>query len=84
VGIQRRSPTGFGNLRRMPTTPLYRCESCGSDAVSDVDLLSVQRVYLVAPPEGTVGNEQVRVLDDIELWCFVCRSMYPHAPIEGE
>lgn len=64
--------------------PLNRCDSCGSDSAGDGDLISVQRVYLVARPEGTVGSEQVRVLDDIESWCFVCRSMYPHAPIEAE
>lgn len=63
---------------------LDRCESCGSDQDSTADLVSVQRVYLVAPPEGTVGSEEVRVLDDIEAWCFVCRSMYPHAVIETD
>lgn len=44
----------------------------------------VQRVYLIAPPDATVGTDQMRVLDDIEMWCFVCRSMYPHAGVETD
>jgi hypothetical protein len=58
-----------------------RCDSCGTESAGDDDLISVQRVYLLAPPEGTVGGDQVRVLDDIEAWCFVCRTMYPHQAI---
>jgi hypothetical protein len=63
-----------------------RCESCGCE---DESLISVQRVYLI-PAElpsdrrtgefsSVVGDDQM-VLDDIEQWCFVCRSMYPHVP----
>lgn len=63
---------------------LNRCDSCGSDGTGDGDLVSVQRVYLVAAPEGAVGADGMRVLDDIEMWCFVCRSMYPHAAVETE
>ena len=61
-----------------------RCESCGSDATSDEDVVSVQRVYLIAPPDGTVAKAQVTVLDDIEAWCFVCRTMYPHETVTTE
>jgi hypothetical protein len=25
----------------------------------------------------------VDVVDDVERWCFPCRSMYPHQPIEA-
>jgi hypothetical protein len=63
-----------------------RCDSCGTDRARDDDLVNVQRVYLVAPSEGTVGGgpgEQVRVLDDIEVWCFVCRTMYPHQTLDA-
>ena len=68
----------------MPSIGTSRCESCGSEAAYDDDLVNVQRVYLVTKTETTVGAQQVRVLDDIERWCFVCRSMYPHAAIDAE
>ena len=63
---------------------LDRCDSCGSDGAGAGDLINVQRVYLITASEGTIGADQMRVLDDIELWCFVCRSMYPHAGVETE
>ena len=63
---------------------LNRCDSCGTDGASDGDLVRVQRVYLITAPDATVGTEQGQVLDDIEMWCFVCRSMYPHAGVETE
>jgi hypothetical protein len=58
-----------------------RCESCGVDGV---ELVAVQRIYLVTPTDGVVGADQVTVLDDIEQWCYVCRSMYPHAAVAEE
>jgi hypothetical protein len=51
-----------------------QCESCGHD--SD-DLASVQRIYLV-DAEAPGGPTTTTVLDDIEQWCFPCRSLYPH------
>ena len=51
------------------------CESCGG---TDDDLQVVHRVYLVPESWDTPGS--ATVLDDTELWCFVCRSMYPHEP----
>ncbi len=57
------------------------CDSCATPSAGHDDLVSVQRMYLLTPPDGTVGGEQVRVLDDIEAWCFVCRTMYPHQPM---
>lgn len=61
-----------------------RCESCGASASGTDDILNVQRVYLVASPEGTVGTLRATVHDDIEAWCFVCRTMYPHEPVHAE
>lgn len=69
-----------------------RCESCGAAARHDnavdhggtddsQDIVNVQRLYLVALPDGTVGNAQKTVHGDIEAWCFVCRTMYPHEPV---
>lgn len=64
-----------------------RCESCGCD---EVEVAKVQRVYLVAADAAEPDAEaalrvdaadRITVLDDIEEWCFVCRSMYPHEPV---
>ena len=56
-----------------------QCESCGHDTD---DLASVQRIYLV--DAETAGEPRTTVLDDIELWCFPCRSLYPHrSVVEG-
>jgi hypothetical protein len=49
------------------------CDSCGRP---DDDLEPVHRVYVV--PEGWDGDEKVDVMPDVERWCFVCRSHYPH------
>lgn len=48
------------------------CESCGHESN---DLEPVQRLYLVEEPEGATRST---VVDDIEQWCFPCRSLYPH------
>lgn len=61
------------------------CESCGHDG--DDDLESVHRVYVKA--EGwrevseAIEEGRVDVVPESELWCFACRSQYPHVP-EGD
>jgi hypothetical protein len=62
------------------------CENC---ARPDDDLATVQRIYLVpADPSTGAGaisgaTEVVReVLDDLERWCFSCRTQYPHVVVE--
>ncbi len=50
------------------------CESCGDDSG---DLAAVQRIYMVDGKDGGPAN----VLDDIEQWCFPCRSLYPHRTV---
>jgi hypothetical protein len=59
------------------------CESCGAPAD---DVAPVHRVYvtpggwdLSAPEER--GDDEVQVLDEVERWCFPCRSQYPHQPV---
>jgi hypothetical protein len=49
------------------------CENCARD---DDDLVSVHRVYVVPESWDTPGSTQR--LDEVELWCFSCRSQYPH------
>jgi hypothetical protein len=58
--------------------PPPTCESCG--APSD-DLVEVHRVYVT--PAAWDTEERVDVVDEVELWCFPCRSLYPHQEIEA-
>jgi hypothetical protein len=60
------------------------CASCGSPAD---DTAPVRRVY-VTPGAWDLGADEpapdtVQVLDEVEAWCFPCRSQYPHQPLEG-
>lgn len=54
------------------------CESCGA---ADDDLAEVHRVYLETDGQGRVVGE--RVLPDVERWCLVCRTHYPHERLAG-
>ena len=51
------------------------CESC---ARPDADLAEVHRMYVVPDSWDTEGSE--KVLSEVEIWCFSCRSIYPHRP----
>lgn len=65
-----------------------RCDSC---AAQDHDLVEVHRVYLAAVPGrdmeaagvSEVGTLRATPLDEVERWCFSCRSLYPHEPVSG-
>ena len=48
------------------------CESCGSPAD---DLVAVHRVYVT--PEAWDTEEKVEIVDEVERWCFPCRTLYP-------
>jgi hypothetical protein len=79
----------------MPTPPpseaaLPTCDSCGAPAA---DTHPVHRVY-VTPRDGDLPGDtgdgdpadeglgdHVQVLDEVEAWCFPCRSQYPHQPL---
>jgi hypothetical protein len=54
------------------------CESCGAPAD---DLATVHRVYIT--PQDWDAEERVEVVEDVERWCFPCRSNYPHQPVTG-
>ncbi len=67
-----------------PASPDHRvCDSCGAP---DDDLAPVQRVYVtpgawdLAAADEPAGDT-VDVVDDVERWCFPCRSQYPHRPV---
>lgn len=55
------------------------CENCARE---DDDLVLVHRMYVVPEAWDTPGSSTT--LDDTELWCFSCRSQYPHEPAEDE
>jgi hypothetical protein len=54
------------------------CESCGRE---EDDLIEVHRVYVT--PEDWDREGKIEVMDELERWCFVCRSHYPHQ-VPGE
>ncbi len=41
----------------------------------------MRRVYVVPESWDTPGSATVE--DDVERWCFVCITHYPHQPLEG-
>ncbi len=49
------------------------CTSCGRD---DEELAAVHRVYVTPEAWDTPGR--VDVQDEVEHWCFACRTQYPH------
>ena len=54
------------------------CESCGGEAD---ELFGVRRSY--PTPAGPDGVPGAHVLDEVEHWCFVCLTHYPHVPADG-
>lgn len=70
------SPLHFIPVSEEPLLDERLCENC---ARPDDDLAPVRRRYVVPPAWDTEGSD--RVLDDIETWCFSCRSIYPHQPV---
>jgi hypothetical protein len=55
-----------------------RCTSCGSEAE---DVVDVRRVYVT--PAAWDTEEKVEVVDEVEHWCFPCRTHYPHEEVAG-
>ena len=53
------------------------CHSCGDDHVA---VVALRRIYLT--PESWDQEEKVEVQSDVELWCFPCRTSYPHQLLE--
>ena len=55
------------------------CDSCGRDE-PESDLEAVHRVYVT--PEAWDTEGKVEVVDEVERWCFSCRTHYPHKEVE--
>jgi hypothetical protein len=49
------------------------CDSCGS---TEVEVVAVHRLYVT--PEAWDTEEKVERVDEVEQWCFPCRTHYPH------
>ena len=64
-----------------PSSPAPSGTACDSCGAPDDDLAAVHRVYVT--PEAWDQEEKVDVVDDVERWCFPCRTMYPHRPVEA-
>ena len=52
------------------------------------DVAAVHRVYITPggwdlSSPGESGDDKVDVLDEVEHWCFPCRSQYPHQPVDA-
>jgi len=62
-----------------PAPGIGRCESCGRDGE---ELEPVHRVYVTPESWDTEGKEEV--VDEVERWCFVCRTHYPHEAVEPQ
>jgi hypothetical protein len=80
--------SGIASLDAMQSpedsSPVHEiCDSCGARAD---DVVPVRRVYVTPGAwDPTDPNESaedtVDVVDEVEHWCFPCRSQYPHQPV---
>lgn len=55
-------------------TSTERCDSCGDDGV---EVVALHRLYVT--PEAWDQEEKVEIVPEVEQWCSVCRTHYPHA-----
>jgi hypothetical protein len=53
------------------------CDSCGR---TDDPVTRVRRVYVT--PEMWDQEGKVEVVEEIESWCVVCQTHYPHPPLD--
>ena len=53
--------------------------SCDSCAVEGEVLVPVRRTYVTPESWDTPGSS--RTLDEVEHWCFACRTHYPHEDV---
>ncbi len=52
------------------------CDSCGSEAV---EVHRVHRAYVT--PEAWDTEERIDIVEDVERWCYPCRTHYPHQEV---
>lgn len=61
-----------------PSTTFGICESCGG---AEPDLVRVRRYYVT--PAAWDTDARVQPAGE-EVWCFVCRTHYPHQLLDGD
>ena len=71
---------GTTNATVAAVSPARACDSCGR--LDEDDVVAVHRIYIT--PESWDTEERIEVVDEIEHWCFVCRSHYPHQLIGSD
>ena len=54
------------------------CQNCDRP---DDELEPVRRMYVV--PESWDAPGSATTLDEIEWWCYSCRTQYPHSDAEA-
>jgi hypothetical protein len=74
----QRHPAAGGNRKRTITAVERVCENCAGE---DDELIAVHRLYVV--PESWDNPGSTTRIEETELWCFSCRSLYPHEPVEA-
>ena len=52
---------------------LGTCDNCARE---DSEVARVKRMYVVPESWDTKGSSTT--LDEVERWCFSCRTQYPH------
>lgn len=57
---------------------LGTCDNCGRD---ESEVAGVKRMYVV--PGSWDGPGSSTTMDEVEQWCFSCRTQYPHADPES-
>ena len=70
----------YGHLLVTDHSPgsLGVCQNCARE---DADLVGVKRLYV--QPETWDAAAKVTHTDEVELWCFSCRTQYPHEDAEA-
>jgi hypothetical protein len=76
--VQRHMAAGeCGNCTVDIVFDTSRCDSCGRE---NEEVVAVRRVYVTPETWDTEGK--VEIVDEVEHWCFSCRSHYPHQEVD--
>ena len=65
--------------RKTVTSHSSTCQNCARE---DGDLAAVRRLYVM--PEAWDSPGSVTRTDEVELWCYSCRTQYPHEDAEPD
>jgi hypothetical protein len=57
---------------------LGTCENCARE---DSEIAPVKRMYVVPESWDTKGSSTT--MDEVERWCWSCRTQYPHEDVDA-